>query len=250
MREEGAYSGGREMKYDNPAERLMLILDAGLKRKGDEPCIQVWHDLLETDGDKARLMTRLGKLMELPEQIIAVLREISPDAVTWDQWSTQVGQAFVNQNLAQSWQTFRHYIDQNTVQMLRLSSQLLHSKRASAELTAQNLSDIRQQVDTLIQQVISADDVPLELKQYIVAHLKKVQDAIDEYKITGAVAILESVEVMWGHMATDAAYRDFMRKTDAGTTLMDGLVAIASVVTIATGVQQLATYIQTLGLPA
>lgn len=53
------------MNYDNPAARLLSILERGKTKTPATNCRAVWEDLLEAKGDLPLLMARLGKVMEL-----------------------------------------------------------------------------------------------------------------------------------------------------------------------------------------
>jgi len=54
------------MNYDNPAERLLSLLERGKAKAPATNCRTVWEELLEVNGDSPLLMARLGKVMELP----------------------------------------------------------------------------------------------------------------------------------------------------------------------------------------
>ena len=68
------------MHSDNPAARLLKILQDGQKIQVDARCRDVWHKLLDVEtSDAALLMSRLGKVMELPNLIINDIRVNYPN---------------------------------------------------------------------------------------------------------------------------------------------------------------------------
>ncbi len=109
---------------DNPAARLLVILESGKEHSAQTNCRNTWKNILglEAEHDSV-LMSRLGKVMELPDQIISTLKKDFPNQLsTYSHWSGQVNKAFFQQNLNGSWQEFIKHIDDHTLMYLRLNS--------------------------------------------------------------------------------------------------------------------------------
>lgn len=61
---------------DNPAARLLAILELGIQQDQNIKCRDIWRKLLNVEGgDDALLMSRLGKVMELPQQAIQIIKK-------------------------------------------------------------------------------------------------------------------------------------------------------------------------------
>lgn len=229
------------MEYDNPAARLLSILSAGKTIAATDPCGRSWAKLLETpEGDRALLVSRIGKLMGLPQDVIDQTKELYPNQQpTWQHWSNQVNKAFSTQNLNGQWQTFVQHIDDHTIRYLAMSADLLEAKSSIKQLDPSRITEIRETINDLISSVIQSD-AEVSLKKYITHHLRLILNAIDEYKITGALPILDAVESTIGHAFLDENYRSYLKDTDMGKKIVETLGAVANLVTIAVGIPVLA----------
>lgn len=225
---------------DNPAARLLAILELGIKQEQNIKCREVWRVLLDVEkGNDALLMSRLGKFMELPEQAIQIIKKDLPNQKgTYRHWSSQVNKAFSEQNLNGLWQTFRGHIDEHTLTYLRLTADLIQTKSSTSILTSENIQELKSKIDQLLSEVL-ASDFEYEVKHYIARYLQKILVSIDEYRISGALPIIESVEGAFGHAFFDEDYRKAMADTEIGKTIVSVLSALASAITVALGAPQL-----------
>lgn len=224
------------MEYDNPAARLLSILSEGKKIAVSDPCKRSWAKLLETpEGNGALLVSRIGKIMSLPHGIIDLTKELYPNQQpTWQHWLGQVNAAFSNQNLNGQWNSFIQHIDNHTITYLSMTKDLLESKLSIKQLDIQRLTELRETINGLINTVIQSD-AEFPLKKYIIHHLRQILNSIDEYKITGALPILDSVESTIGHAYIDNSYHYYLTSTDNGKHILDILRTVADLVTIAVG---------------
>lgn len=227
------------MNYDNPAARLLALLVEGQKKSGNVPCRKAWEELLGTAGDAPLLMSRLGKAMELSRETVLALQEAFPEqGNTWSHWETQVNTAFMVQNLHAHWDTFIGHIDPHTITYLRMSSSLLESKSTTKLIADTDLLGIRTTLDQILSEVLASDHSD-EIKKYLIRNLRKLITSIDEYRLTGALPLLDTVETAVGHAAVDMQYRSFLTDTDLGKRLLDALTSMGNVVTVAVGIPQL-----------
>lgn len=228
------------MQYDNPAARLLSILVDGKNIDVNQKCRRAWAGLLNVDASNGALLTsRIGKLMSLPQEIIDRTKEIYPGrAPTWDHWSTQVNNAFAAQNINGAWQTFISGVDNHTITYLQLSADLLETNSKIKKLDLDDLISLRNKIGELLAEVIGSE-VDQSIKKYIVHHLYKILTAIDEYKITGSLPILDAVEATIGHAYLDQQYRKFLQGNEIGTKVLEVLGATADIVTVAIGIPQL-----------
>lgn len=229
------------MEYDNPAARLHSILSEGKTIAATESCRRSWAKLLETpEGEGALLVSRIGKLMGLPQDIIDQTKELYPEQQpTWQYWSNQLNKGFSAQNLSGQWQTFIQHIDDHTITYLAMSADLLESKSSIKRLDPSGIAEIRESINVLMGSVIQSN-AEVSLKKYISHHLRLILNSIDEYKITGALPILDAVETTIGHAYLDEEYRSYLTSTDMGSKILETLAAVANLVTVAVGIPALA----------
>lgn len=228
------------MSHDNPANRLLSILEAGKQVDKRTSCREAWGKLLDTRGNNSLLMSRIGKLMELPALIIQALKEGYPNrGKTWAHWEAQVNTAFTTQNLNATWESFIIHIDDMSLNILRLSSDLIEVKFPQNTLSDEDLAGLRLKINELTEEIL-ASDVGDDLKQYLVRALRRLVNAIDEYQITGATGIVEAVEVAIGHAAMSSEYREFLNDSALGAKFVTVLSVMANAVTVAPALTELA----------
>lgn len=233
------------MDYDNPAARLFLILQKGKTYSGTDACRGIWAKLLNTD-DSATLIMRLGKLMSLPKQIIQELKDNYPTQEnSWEYWEERVNKAFMSQNLNATWASFIDHIDHHTITYIKMSADLLQQKSKCNIISNKNLDDIKCSIDIIYNKVLECK-IEDDIKRYLIYYINKMINSIDEYEITGATPIIESVDVMIGHTHLDKNYRSFMVDTELGKEILNTLAAAANIVTVAVGIPQIANAIKLL----
>lgn len=68
-----------ELKIDNPALRLLNVLEQGQRHPASTSCREVWIALLLAQNlSEYQLLSRLARVMELPERIEQVREVIFP----------------------------------------------------------------------------------------------------------------------------------------------------------------------------
>jgi hypothetical protein len=228
-----------ELNYDNPAARLLALLTEGKMCLPGTSCREVWNDLLNANGDASLLMSRLGKVMELSRETVLALEAAFPDqGNTWSHWEAQVNTAFMVQNLHATWESFINHIDTHSITYLRMSAALLQTRMTTKLIANDELSTLRTTLDQILVDVFATDQ-PEEVKRYLVRSLRKLINSIDEYRLTGTLPMLDTIESSLGHAAVDKAYKSFLTDTEVGKKLLDTLASMANVVTVSVGIPQL-----------
>lgn len=225
---------------DNPAARLLAILEEGMKHPQKESCRRVWQQLLGVDNSsEALLIARLGKVMELPNQTVEILRRGFPNqSTTYEHWAKQIGKGFSLQNLDSEWHSFRAHIDQHTLTYLRLTADLINTKEPSQALEEKTIVSLRERVNNLLAEAL-AWDVDEDVRKFAVRILQRLLVALDEYTISGAVPLMDAVEIAFGHANFDIKYRERVTSSTFGEKFVQFLSAVAASVTIVLGAPQL-----------
>jgi len=228
------------MHQDNPAARLLAVLVAGKKIRREEICRQVWHKLLEVpQSDPALMVSRLGKLMALPQEIIQLTREAFPERPpTWHHWSGQVDAGFSNQNLNGHWLSFIDQIDDHTITYLTLAADNLDARASVRPLQKGAIDQLRATVADLLNSAIDSD-LPVEVKKEVLRHLRNIAICLEEYQITGALPLLDAIEAPIGHACVSPNFRSFLKDHAVGQRVAEFLGVAANVVAVATGIPQL-----------
>jgi hypothetical protein len=228
--------------FDNPAERLLEILQAGQSISKSVNCRTAWKQILslEKDSTESQLMSCLGKIMDLPNQSITLLDSINEnDNDSHKHWVKQVSKGFSQQNLNANWASFIDHIDAHSIGYLKLCSRLLKAHSAVNFLSEDQLESIKSQIQELIVDVNSSD-LELPVKQYLVRSLQRIIVSIDEYFISGSVPIIEAIETTIGHTVTNKDFRDALKSSDIGEAIWEVLFKVSSVVSLSAGLPELA----------
>lgn len=234
---------------DNPAARLLVILEEGKNHASHANCRSVWKKLLQLEAEPdSVLMSRLGKVMELPDQIITILKKDFPNqSSTTSHWSNQVNNAFSQQNLNGQWAEFSTHIDVHTIMYLRLSADLIQTKSPTNLIDPLEVKELREKVSELLAELLESDFNP-EFKEYLARCLQKMLMAIDEYRISGALPIMDTIEGAFGHAFFNAGYKQDLSNTKFGSKVFSVLSSVADTMTLALGVpmlpQAFGTYIE------
>jgi len=232
---------------DNPAARLLSILQEGQKHGPNIPCRNVWSEILNVDlSQPALLMSRLGKAMELPSEIIELINNEFPNQKsTYAYWSERVNRAFSQQNINANWNSFNESIDGHTISYLGLSAELIQTKSPTKLIGDDAIAKFDDQLSELFNELMESD-IEKEFKEYTGRAIQKIKIAIAEYRISGALPIIESIETTFGHAFFDENYRKNLSSNKLGQKLTSTLTVIASGVSIAIGLPQLPESFQTL----
>ena len=238
------------MNYENPARRLLIILENGKDLSHPLTCEQAWSQLLETEDNTSLLLARLGKLMLLPADILRTMHDLYPENVDVTQyWHKKVCHMLVNLNLEDQWVNSIRKIDDNSMTQLKMTAMLLDQKLQRNSLDKESIANTRSIFQDIHDELIDSD-IAQELKIFVLRKLRDIIVSIDEYKLTGLMPILDAVDSSIGHCVTNSAYKEFISDTPLGKRLAAALTATADSITIATGLPAIASSIQGLWLLA
>lgn len=235
------------MIHDNPAARLLKILQDGKNENSNESCRTVWAKLLKVQSnDHALMMSRLGKVMELPNQIISDIKENFPNQTnTYSHWSTQLNHAFLNQNVNGQWESFIKHIDQHSISYLQLSADLLQSKLSTSLIEKEKLNEIREKIDNLYKEIMETD-LDEKVKEFLLRAMQKILVSVDEYNISGSIPIMDSIDMVFGHMVVNDDFREEMNKKPITKIIFEQLSDVANIVTVSQGLTELSSYVKQL----
>jgi len=228
------------MEYDNPAARLLSILQAGREIDDKIQCRVAWDKLLRADGSNSILMSRLGKAMELPQDITQAIMDYCPSKIESTRyWFGQIDAAFGNQILNGHWSSFKGHIDDHTLNYLGLTAELLQSRANTKPIADEAITGLRGKFNEIYTEVLTAN-ISIEIKGHLLRHLRQIIESIDEYFISGALPMLDASSALLGHAFVDKQYRSFLCDEELGTRIFESLTTMANIVTVSVGLPQLA----------
>lgn len=238
-----------ELKIDNPALRLLDILEQGRSYQASDSCREVWKALLQTQKlSEHQLLSRLARVMELPDRIEQVRQDhFSSLRNKSSYWRSQVESAFTSQSLNGRWETFKNHIDERTLSELSLLSDVFDTRGSHAGIAEEEIESLLARI-TELRAEIRSSDFPLTMKTMLLRQLFQIQEALESYSISGIEPIMDAVQSTLGLAVIDPEYKQEI-KSGSGSLFGDRISSllgdVANVVTVAGALPALPVAIQT-----
>lgn len=238
-----------ELKIDNPAQRLLEILESGKRSNNQENCRDVWRRILVVTGsDEQTLITRLAKVMQLPARISQVMNDHFP-APRWKSthWQQQIDKAFYSQELNGIWQKFNSHIDAQTLSELGLLSMTFETRGAHSSFNSDHVETLLLRIRELHEEIRNSE-LSVSMKSILLRQLYKIQEALESYSISGIEPVMDAVQSTLGLAVIDAEYREEISKgaeSKFGEKMSDLLSDVANMITIAGALPALPVAIHT-----
>lgn len=226
------------MHGDNPAGRLLAILEKVQKFQVNTPSKEVWMQALQVkDNDLPQLLVRMGELMALPSMAVNQLSEKYPrqyQAGSHSHFYHQVTTALSRLDFTGTIDGFKTRVDQNAMNYLSALADLLEAKKSTDPLSVDQIAELQGKVSELME-FVRKQEISPELKQYLLDKLARAMEAVDHYFITGSAPIIDAVESTFGHAVFNEEFRSNI-KTSRWRPFASTLATIANIATIAAGV--------------
>tara|TARA_R110002110_G_scaffold213154_1_gene426249 strand:+ start:1973 stop:2755 length:783 start_codon:yes stop_codon:yes gene_type:complete len=232
---------GKIMKLDNPAARLLAILEAGRNLSDTKNCREAWSELLGVKkGDQAVLMGRIGRVMVLSTDIIERLENIGNVKIErYMHWVQPLEKAFTNNNLDGQWKAFKGHVNTHVINYLSITSDFLSLRCPEPTVSETNLNSILTTSRDLIDDIREAD-LPDSAKEFMIRQLYQVCLAVEEYIIRGSGPLSTAVESAFGYGVLHKESVELAKTDPVAKKFWQSMANIALIVSISTGVQQLA----------
>jgi len=226
-----------ELKIDNPAQRLLDLLEQGTGYPRHENCRKVWKKILQVEGkEEHHLLNRLAHAMALTGRIIQVREDnFSTLRGKSNHWKSCVDGAFVAQILNSDWGTFWQHIDDRTLTELGMLSDLFETRGSHAVIAAEEINDLLARI-TQLRNEIRESGLSNALKTLLLKQLSQIQEALESYSISGVEPVMDAVQSTLGLAVLHPDYRKEISKgtgSQFGEKISALLTDTASVVTIA-----------------
>ena len=227
-------------RLENPATRLLHILEAGKKHGPNVITKVVWSDVLKVPKDDLPLLlTRIGKAMALIGEIsetVSSNENINPSSYL--DWVPNVTKAFSDQSLNGRWSSFMSHIDVHTLNYLSHTADILSAHGAHVPWDFEKIQDLSESISGIVID-IKDSELPVNVKKYMILKLREILLAIDEYEITGEGSIIEVVESVFGHLILNQEFRDSVKDSSASGKFWDFMSKVALIATIALSTLQI-----------
>jgi len=213
---------------DNPANRLLLILQQCKTFPPNENCRSAWQQILKTT-DEAVLLSRMAKTINLSGEVVDVVKEAFPRHLPPVQkLHNQLCTGFAQQNLNGQWSAFATQITDDSVVAIGFAASLLDEREKFKTVDGQNLTAQRDKLVELRKEVVESNELPEEVRLTITRYLGRLIDSLDEYFITGIFPVLDAANTAIGNLAFDQAYNHALRDTNVGKKVTDKTLVLLS----------------------
>ncbi|SBS32077.1 hypothetical protein MAQ5080_02159 [Marinomonas aquimarina] len=191
------------LDMNNPALRLHDILEKGMKHDPRQKTKDVWKSILEVEDD-FHLFGKISAVQLLVTEIVCSFERYDPvNYKRYCSWLPQLETAFNQQNLNGDWNTFKSFINQNTLDGISTSALAMSHFSNSKKVSEENLLSLRKHTNCLIEELKSSD-LESDIRLFILDHLYSILRALDEYKIKGPEYLIEKIERAAGSAAIKA----------------------------------------------
>ena len=187
---------------DNPVGRLYKILTSAkeLARKSpsnNPPTMRfIWANLFEVDSkDTGHILEVYLELLKLVRTSKEAIREIPTlnNEVTMKHFD-RLELAFSTNSFEHQWANFDQFLDPATMTALEIFADTLSNLAGEKLIDKGEIEKLLNEVETLLRSV-REDDIPNELKIFLVEKLEEIRLALIYYRINGADGLSRALEI-------------------------------------------------------
>lgn len=199
-----------EMIANNPAGRLLEIVEQGRKISDNTNALAAWSELLNipVPQEISLILKRISDFYTLSDEIARLVGNIKGiDESLYLQWRTKAKPAFQNINFQAKWLTvFKSRFDDSVVYGLRFCNDLLAKQRPEKSVAITSVKDIAGKVSELIEE-IEQESLDEETKGYIKERLIDISEALNSSRILGIKPIEKELNITIGSLAINNNYK-------------------------------------------
>lgn len=186
---------------DNPAKRLLLFLSKVKKVNGNKKMGEALAEIFNVDSEQRSVVLKhLGVIQNLPFSIRDEVKSIEDDHGIYLDKIERVEVIFSKINFDSKWKIFQDGIDEATLTQLAFCSKLLSEKSSFKPLYDNDLSELKDKVQSF-KNDLSSFDIEPKLNQLIFEKVNDIERAIFDYQITGSALIQKEIESALGSVA-------------------------------------------------
>ena len=226
--------------YNNPAGRLLNIIEEGKRQPLDKAIYEIWSILLSVPPNNITLLLkRLAYVVSLIDEIehrIKSVNDINHDIFL--EWMHNARSAFKDLNLHRPWRFFIESFDEKVIYGLKICADILSRKKPERIVDENLLLDIMEEVDSLITQ-INDSNFDYNLKDFLLEKLLNIKYALEEYKIKGIKSLENIINSTIGSILIHRNCYEEIQKEDIGSKLWNIINRLVTITNLAQGLDQL-----------
>lgn len=186
------------MVRDNVALRFQALITSALEVPPNVQQIDAWRQILGIEGASISVvLTRLAPVFQLPRELEEAISPLVPPGyeMHFMGWKPHVDRAFTTLRLDGSWSDFREPVSHHQVGNSLTACALELGRTAGREVPSQaSLDELRDDVASLADDVAASVEIPPQVREFILGHLREINRAISECRFRGLASIEEVSE--------------------------------------------------------
>jgi hypothetical protein len=228
---------------DNPAARLLAVVEAMRKVKDGERTENAWARVFELDEPvpASYILQRVGTVLALPQEVRdAVESLLSDNAEHYLRWARPVERAFaLGARLDAPWKEVRELLRQPEVNDLKFCELALAPLLTREVVSPKVLGDLHGEILDLLSSVnrVGLDE---ELRLFLVQHLLAMEAAIAASRFRGTAAIDDAASKMIVHLSARPDLLERLRRSTIWSKARPFLETTLLVINVISGAQELA----------
>ena len=188
---------GKMPKMNNPASRLLKVVQDLKKEKPRERLDAAFANVLHAPNDYALLLRRVGYVLQLVEQTKVCIEAQDVEHGLYLEPVETIAKAFQGMHLGGPAQNLMQQLPDPAVVGLTFCAEHLSRHAAEGTLSAESGKGLLAEIDALLATVHEAA-IPDEIKAVIIEKIEKLRQAIDEYDILGSAPIVLASDAILG----------------------------------------------------
>ena len=166
-----------------------------------------WRNVLSLPEniDDLILMSKIGKVFTLPSIITTYIERFPDlDVDLYLGWRNDLSDAFRAIQFPATFGQFSNRLSDSMLINIRFCANELDKRMPEKDVASEGLTDIRDSAWALYEEILKSD-LPSDLVRYLLDCLYLVIEAIDDFEITGAAGLEQSLNAVVGTVATNTA---------------------------------------------
>lgn len=182
------------MSLNNPAGRLINIINKGKKIDSNAKCKNAWAILFGLEqGDIPNILRKYSLLVPIPSQIRLLIEGRSDiDSSLYLEKISKIEAAFSNVNFSNNWNSFMNHFDETTLYTLRLCDDYLDRVGNTNSVDGKELDEIIEATEVLISK-IKKSDLDQNAQDYFLDNLNNIYSVITNYEFLGIKPIEKEI---------------------------------------------------------
>jgi hypothetical protein len=229
---------------DNPAGRLLALFQAARRIDQATAATKGWSHVfgIET-GDNVQFVERVGLMFKLAQEVrVRVEERVDEDPTIILEHFSQVEQTLENFFTIgnKHMQQFLANLDPRSGEYsLKLCSSILHRVAPELPIETDQAEDLRRQVEELIDETLSADDLEASVRAWLVKRLNEIRDVLINLKLHGAPGLELAKDRLVGGLAGKPSRIASLRDSKIAKSVAAFIVAVDVVVNFGANFRQL-----------